>query len=214
MITTKHVISAAHCQSPLLKFVRLAEHDTRTQTDTKHEDVKVTRFVPHKEYDGLIHDILMLYLERDVTFTASIRPICLPINEPLRSSVFTNANPFVAGWGLTIEGGKEQSPVLLQLQVPVVSNKDCREFYRKNGDDATPIQFGERILCAGGTAGKSTCTGDSGGPLMIPIQENGKFPFYQIGLISYAEGCARKNLPTVYTSVSYHIDWIQKKLKE
>lgn len=114
----------------------------------------------------------------------------------------------------TKEGGKEQSPILLQLQVPVVSNKDCRDFYRKNGDDATAIQFGERVLCAGHLAGgKSTCTGDSGGPLMLPIQDNGKFPFYQIGLVSYAEGCARKNLPTVYTNIGYHIDWIQKKLK-
>lgn len=69
MITTKHVLSAAHCQSPLLKFVRLAEYDTRTDKDTKHEDVQISRVVPHENYDGLIHDILMVYLEHDVKFT-------------------------------------------------------------------------------------------------------------------------------------------------
>lgn len=49
--------------------MRLAEYDTRTDKDTKHEDVKVTRVSSHKEYDGLINDIMILYLERDVTFT-------------------------------------------------------------------------------------------------------------------------------------------------
>lgn len=96
----------------------------------------------------------------------------------------------------------------------MIANKDCRNYYKKIGDDATAVQFGELVLCAGIQAGKSTCTGDSGGPLMLPIADNGKFPYYQIGLISYAEGCARQNLPTVYTNVSRHIDWIQKKIKE
>lgn len=59
-----------------------------------------------------------------MTFIDLKRPICLPINEPLRSRVHTDANPFVAGWGLTKEGGKEQSPILLQLQVPVVSDNN------------------------------------------------------------------------------------------
>lgn len=62
----------------------------------------------------------------------------------------TTSISLAAGWGLTIESDKSsQSPVLLQLQVPVVDNKDCRNYYKKIGDAALPIQFGERILCAG-----------------------------------------------------------------
>lgn len=49
---------------------------------------------------------------------------------------------------------------------------------------------------------------------MLPILSNGTFPYYQIGLVSYAEGCARKNLPTVYTNIPYHIDWISEKIQE
>lgn len=103
----------------------------------------------------------------------------------------------------------------MQVQVPVIANSECRSMYRKIGDDATAIQFSERVMCAGIRAGTGTCTGDSGGPLMLPLREpNGTFPYYQIGLVSYAEGCARKNLPTVYTNIPYHIDWIQKKIQE
>lgn len=107
----------------------------------------------------------------------------------------------------------QASKILMQLQVPVIDNAACRQMYRKIGDDATPIQFSERVLCAGFEEGKSTCTGDSGGPLMLPLAAGGKFPFYQIGLVSYAEGCARKNVPTVYTSIQFHMDWIKKYIK-
>lgn len=30
---------------------------------------------------------------------------------------------------------------------------------------------------------------------MLPIHQNGAFPFYQIGVISHSEGCARENIP-------------------
>lgn len=49
--------------------MRLNEYDTRTDKDTKHEDVKIARTAPHKDYDGLINDITIVYLERDIKFT-------------------------------------------------------------------------------------------------------------------------------------------------
>ena len=67
----------------------------------------------------------------------------------------------MAGWGLTREGGK-QSPILMQVQVPVISNENCRKLYKRIGDDATDIQFSNRVMCAGIYGGESTCTGDSG----------------------------------------------------
>lgn len=55
---------------------------------------------------------------------------------------------FLAGWGFLHEGGK-LSPILMQVQVPVIANSDCRKMYRAIGDDATAIQFSERVMCAG-----------------------------------------------------------------
>lgn len=49
--------------------------------------------------------------------------------------------------------------------------------------------FDDRVLCAGFDNGnKDSCQGDSGGPVMLPIHQNGSFPFYQIGVISWGEG--------------------------
>lgn len=56
--------------------------------------------------------------------------------------------------------------------------------------------------------------GDSGGPLMLPIHRNGRFPFYQIGVISYGAGCAREKVPGVYTNVQMYAHWIRVKLHD
>lgn len=50
----------------------MGEHDTRTDKDTKHEDIKITKTKSHDDYDGLTNDIAMLYLEKDVTFKGEL----------------------------------------------------------------------------------------------------------------------------------------------
>lgn len=47
---------------------------------------------------------------------------------------------------------------------------------------------------------------------MLPLHENGTFPFYQIGVISHAEGCAKANVPGINTNVQYFAEWIEEKL--
>lgn len=59
----------------LLKFVRLGEHDLRTTKDGQHQDIPISRAVPHNEYDTVMYsnDIAMLYLERDVEFSGEFQ---------------------------------------------------------------------------------------------------------------------------------------------
>lgn len=119
----------------------------------------------------------------------------------------------MSGWGHLKEKGKI-STVLQQVQIPIISNSECKEEYRKLGRTIKDIQYGETILCAGLEAGgKDSCQGDSGGPMMLPMHENGKFSFYQIGISSYGIGCARPNSPGVYTNVRTYNEWIKSKLQ-
>ena len=52
------------------------------------------------------------------------------------------------GWGTTSEGGNASSNVLLEVEVPVVTNAQCR----KNLTGIT-----EDMICAGGVKGKDSC---------------------------------------------------------
>lgn len=44
---------------------------------------------------------------------------------------------------------KERSQVLLEVQLPVINNKDCKESYRRIGLLTLNRQFNDRVMCAG-----------------------------------------------------------------
>lgn len=85
----------------------------------------------------------------------------------------------------------------MQVQLPLISNDACKESFRKTGLVKKDAQFDDRVVCAGFTeGGKDSCQGDSGGPLMLPFAgNNGTFPYYQIGIVSWGVGCAQPDLP-------------------
>ncbi|XP_037048485.1 venom protease-like [Bradysia coprophila] len=220
LITTRHVLTAAHCILSTLSFARLGEHDISSTTDGVVEDVNVIRAERHPEYNrhDKTNDIAIIYLERDVNMTLRIIPICLPVDHSIRNRSFIDYNPFLAGWGRLEEGG-ESANVLQELQLPILDNADCKEQYRKQGKLLSDVQFGDAVICAGRlSGGQDGCQGDSGGPLMMPIASVIRRPvvdfrFYQIGIVSYGIGCARTNTPGIYTSVPHFMDWIQEKIK-
>lgn len=54
--------------------MRLGEHDTRTESDGKHEDISVAAVKQHPKYSSMysIYDIGVIYLAHDVTFTGTV----------------------------------------------------------------------------------------------------------------------------------------------
>ena len=71
----------------------------------------------------------------------------------------------VTGWGRLNEGGNQPS-VLHEVDVPVMTFKECNNFY---GGSIT-----ESMLCSGFDKGKrDSCQGDTGGPLVT--KENDRF---------------------------------------
>lgn len=126
---------------------------------------------------------------------------------------FVDSSPFLAGWGTVKAKKREMSPILMQVQVPVITNKKCKKNYKKFDGYEADFQFDDRVVCAGfSKGGKDSCYGDSGGPLMLPIHQNGTFSFYQIGVVSHSEGCAKPNVAGIYSNVQYFADWIEEKL--
>ncbi|KAJ6634877.1 Venom serine protease Bi-VSP [Pseudolycoriella hygida] len=161
LITQKHVLSTAHCINNNLYLARLGEYDlTSTNDGASPIDIVIDQRFVHEQYDSKIiyNDISLLKLRDYAPVTDQIRPICLPLNEPLRSRDLTGYQPFIAGWGAVSYQGPV-SPILQEAQIPIVSTADCERNYRVYFPNQI---FDNRVLCAG-YGGRDSCQGDSGG---------------------------------------------------
>ncbi|CAJ0931647.1 unnamed protein product, partial [Ranitomeya imitator] len=96
------------------------------------------------------------------------------------------------------------SPVLREAKVHLISTELC------NQSSYYPGLISARMLCAGYLDGKvDSCQGDSGGPLVC--QESGLW--WQVGIVSWGEGCGRPNRPGVYTNLTTLLDWVYHRLQ-
>ena len=143
--------------------VVLGEHDQDDETETISLTMDIRQKFDHPDYNiaaRFDNDFSMLELEGEVDLCRypNIRPVCLP--SVSSSDTFVGDVATVSGWGDTEDGG-DDSNVLLEVNVTVVSNKECRNDYKTNSLNLT---ITDNMICAdvaGG--GKDSCQGDSGG---------------------------------------------------
>jgi secreted trypsin-like serine protease len=105
----------------------------------------------------------------------------------------------------------KSSRILQQLRMPVLTTEQCSqsEYWSKIPD----IRFRPEHMCAGGEAGKDSCKGDSGGPLII--EDETESTFYLVGIVSFgARGCGAYTAPAIYTRVALFANWIKENVKE
>ncbi|XP_076389576.1 transmembrane protease serine 9-like [Megachile rotundata] len=203
LISARHVLTAAHCIRNDLYTVRIGDLDLYSDNDgVQPVQLGIDKVTVHPQYStsSTVNDIAIIRLNNDVQFSEHVRPICLPVGPSLRNNNFVRAYPFIAGWGSLAPKGAS-SAVLMEAQVPVVTNAACKDAYSRF--QAAVID--DRVLCAGyARGGKDACQGDSGGPLMLPQRQH----FFQIGVVSYGYKCALPGYPGVYTRVTDFLDFI------
>ncbi|XP_044757284.1 phenoloxidase-activating factor 1-like [Coccinella septempunctata] len=225
LISSRYVLTAAHCVTGKilsavgkLYSVRLGEWDTETDRDCQTVynfqscndppvDVEVERAFAHSGYSDTnvnrYNDIALVRLKENVEFSNFIKPICLPSSSD-RSRLGDEL--YVAGWGRTENSG--HSAKKLKLKVPIASTDKCLAKFRSAG-----VSLSDKQICAGGQAGKDSCSGDSGGPLMRTFSTDGA-QWYVEGVVSFGASCGREGWPGIYTRVSEYVDWIKESVKE
>uniref|UniRef100_A0A8D3CUM8 Peptidase S1 domain-containing protein n=1 Tax=Scophthalmus maximus TaxID=52904 RepID=A0A8D3CUM8_SCOMX len=205
LINREWVMSAAHCffsTSTSGWQVSLGRQNLQG-TNPNEVSTTVARIILHPNYDSDTNnnDIALLRLSSPVKFTDYIRPVCLAAS----GSVFNNGTDcWVTGWGAVKEGESLPLPETLQeVEVPVLGNRQCNCL---NGVGTVT----DNMICAGVLAGgKDSCQGDSGGPM---VSKQGSV-WVQSGVVSFGFGCARPNLPGVYSRVSRYQSWINSFIR-
>ncbi|KFB44072.1 serine protease 14 [Anopheles sinensis] len=222
LINERYVLTAAHCVTSLrdgwkVYRVRLGEWDLSTNPDCIQHvngntvvaacnnppiDMDIEQIVVHNGYThakNYHNDIALIHMARDVTYSLSVLPTCLPLSERIINTNHEDTSTIAVGWGRTETASSSQ--VKMKVDLIVQSLEECKLLYESKGASLMDTQ-----MCVGGMDGRDTCTGDSGGPLMRMV---GGF-WYQIGVVSFGSAnCGTKDLPAVYTDVSKYAEWIR-----
>lgn len=204
----------------------------------------VAKIIPHEGYDPVVveNDVAVIKLAEPVQ--GSNGPVgAIPVMTP--GQPLPEGPAVVVGWGLM--EGRVSPNELMETDIDIVPNATCnrgmaeqtkRDFgafltgmgaVNKVPTDKLEQAYqivvanlgnalSENMICAGVASGERTsCNGDSGGPLMIR-QDNGKW--LQVGIVSWGRAplgavdkCGHAELYSVYARVSNYYDWIADKVR-
>ncbi|KAM9790666.1 vitamin K-dependent protein C [Syngnathus typhle] len=202
LIDQNWVLTAAHCLENNLRFrVRLGDYE-RFRDEGTEVMLKVSNAVPHPDYDSTTvdNDIALLRLESPAPFSDYILPACLPGRGLAERVLHRNGTEtVVTGWGKESQESQRFSSALNVIRVPLVSREVCAAHMSHNISD--------NVLCAG-VLGQSmdACEGDSGGPMVTLHADT----WFLVGLVSWGEGCGRRDRLGIYTKVSNYNKWIDR----
>lgn len=242
LIARQWVLTAAHCiQDFERKITPAGDILVRSGSVNLWEGDfrRISAVFPHPNYNPqrTDNDIALLKLAEPVTQSSG--PVgAIPV---LQNGSQLNSGPAVSiGWGL-MEGGKIPG-VLMETEIDIVPNETCNNGFaaqtrRDLGgylismgvaneipEDKLEQAFSilapnignaltSNMICAGVASGeRSSCNGDSGGPLMMRRPDGG---WIQVGIVSWGKmplgaetSCGLPSLYGVYTRVSNYFDWI------
>ncbi|XP_072946644.1 collagenase-like [Epargyreus clarus] len=163
MVSNTRFLTAAHCWwdgrnlarqfTVVLGSVRLFSGGIRLYTN---------QVVMHGNWNPITaaNDIALITTPW-IYYSSTINRISLPSGSQLTNN-FVNTWTIAVGFGRTSDFPATPisvNQVLSHVSLPVITNDECRRTFGNNIISST--------LCTSGAGGKSTCSGDSGGPLQI-----------------------------------------------
>ncbi|XP_049540826.1 brachyurin-like [Anopheles darlingi] len=206
VLTNNYILTAAHCVISGASTLAtggtaiIGAHNRNIQEATQQRIRFSTAGIrAHPQYNptNIRNDIAVVRLNSPITFNARVQPARLPARSDTRQ--FGGFTGTVSGFGRTSDASTAVSPVVRFVTNPVMTNADCIARW-----NTALIQA--QNVCLNGANGRSSCNGDSGGPLTV--QDGGAS--LQIGIVSFgsAGGCAI-GMPSVYARVSHFLGWIE-----
>nr|ABG26976.1 serine proteinase isoform 10 [Sistrurus catenatus edwardsi] len=192
LLNEEWVLTAAHCNRVFM-YIRLGMHNKNVIFDDDHIRYAKEKyfFRCRNNFTKWDKDIMLIRLNKPVSYSEYIAPLSLPSSPPSVGSVCR-----VMGWGQTTSPQETLPDVPHCANINLLDYEVCRAAY-------SSLPATSRVLCAGVLEGGiDTCNRDSGGPLIC----DGQFQ----GIVSWGDGsCAQPDKPALYSKVFDHLDWIQ-----
>ncbi|PRW57207.1 chymotrypsin-1-like isoform X1 [Chlorella sorokiniana] len=175
----------------------------------------ISRFIVHPDYynsqadpdattPGLDNDVALVLLDGPVEG--------VPLQRLADNSTEVEAGEalLAAGWG-RVPGATAKTPnpnTLLTMELAAVDLQECKEWFAAFNQSRLG---GADNLCAGSSAANGTCSGDSGGPLLLDG--------VQVGIVSHGlfgeaardgapGGCGSAGQLNAFASVAHFRPWI------
>jgi secreted trypsin-like serine protease len=205
IISGRWVITAAHCTKDDFNvtipssqmLVTVGANNPRNISQGK--DYLVSEVIVHESYDPgtLANDIALLRLSDSINYP-NAKPIKL-ISGNDANEGFTDPGvlSWVTGYGLTKVRPATYPSTLQKVQLPIVSNAQASTVW--------PTIPSTDLMAGYANGNKDACSGDSGGPLIVPVSNGYKLA----GLVSW--GSNNCNTYGAYTRVSLFESWITQK---
>ena len=219
LIDREHVLTAAHCiQGNLVDWIiKLGDFDLQDpddDADVLEREIQKKTIHPKNKKLQAYYDIAIVKID-PVELSPAIRPICLPSKPYSRENKYDGDAATVIGWGVYNKLGVTASK-LNTATVSIFEYGYCNETHASVGQLMQrtvkvylPELFQPYIMCAGNQAtNQGSCSGDSGGPLMIFNTDKNQYD--QIGIVAGGinpNDCGSSNFPSVYTRLDHQDIW-------
>ena len=207
IINNKWVLTAAHCVRNGL--TKKSAYVIQVYAGGLHPDQQPIKtagnlLVVHPQYRFETHDgKSVINIENDIALVRVNSNLIhvrytAAVNLPSSGEDIHGKTVVASGYGRTEQG---QLPgVLKAVNMRILEDYQCRQRFRD-------LYKPEQMFCAGGVRGQGqgTCSGDSGGPIVLKGQN------VILGLTSFGGICGTEG---AYTKVSRYLEFIQRTIKQ
>jgi hypothetical protein len=203
IINESWILTAAHCtKNDFGNAILASDMVVKVGANNPYSSLEgkkylVSEVIVHEGYNDVTNenDIALLKLKDPVNFTNAVPVKLVSADDVLEGATSPGVMSWVTGWGLTNVNPKVFPNSLQKVQLPIVTNAVASTVW--GTIPATDIMAGYR------NGNKDACSGDSGGPMVVPVLGEYK----QAGIVSW--GSSNCNSYGGYTRVSLFVSWIK-----
>jgi trypsin len=159
----------------------------------------VKRIIQHPHYDKDTNNYDLALLELNGSAPETPIAIFSGFSSATITTSLAGQTATTIGWGSTSPSGETYPERLQEVNLPIISNSTCETAY--------PGLITGAMLCAGYPyGGKDSCFGDSGGPLMVKVDNQ----WLHAGVTSWGNGCAQPGYYGVYARNTEALSFIKQ----